>query len=90
MPALDLALRLRMIDRAANVLNVAVAEAFREIAGDVGRAIVRVQTRPMNDMNLIGAGGLERHVQLAVTSSAFIESNTPPRPPRAPPVALTA
>ena len=40
MPALDLALGLRMTGRAANVLDVVVAEPFREIAGDVGRTIV--------------------------------------------------
>ena len=39
-PALDLALGLRMTGRAADVLDVAVAEPFREIARDLGRAVV--------------------------------------------------
>lgn len=40
MPALDLALRLRMTGRATNVFDFAIVEPFREIAGDIGRAVV--------------------------------------------------
>ena len=63
MPALDLALGLWMQRRAANVLDFMIVEPCRQIARDIGRAVVREQTRPMNDMGLIQAGCLERHIQ---------------------------
>ena len=40
MPAFDLALRLRMQRRAAHMFDVTLTEPFREIARDVGWAIV--------------------------------------------------
>jgi hypothetical protein len=53
MPALDLALRLRMSRCAAHMRDVAFAQPFRQIARDVGGAIVRQQARPMDDVDLI-------------------------------------
>ena len=40
MPALDLALCLRMARRTADVTDIALVEPFGQIGGDVGRAIV--------------------------------------------------
>ena len=40
MPAFDLALRLRVIWRAARVLHAFVGEIFGEVAGDVGWSVV--------------------------------------------------
>ena len=40
-PAFDLALRLRMIRRAANMAHLVVSEPISEVARDVTRAIVR-------------------------------------------------
>jgi len=40
MPALDLALGLRMVWRATDVVNIPVFQPFRQIAGNVGRAVI--------------------------------------------------
>ncbi len=55
MPALDLALGLRMMGRAAHVLHAVVVEPFCEICGDVTRPIVAQQTGLMNDASPIAA-----------------------------------
>ena len=49
MPTLDLALGLRMIGSAANVLHIAVVEPFGQIVGDVAGAVVRQEPWLVND-----------------------------------------
>ena len=49
MPALDLALGLRMIGRAAHVLHAGVFEPFRQIARDVAGTVVAEQARFVDD-----------------------------------------
>ena len=63
MPALDFALRLRMARRAADMIHVVIAEPCCQIARDVGRAIVREQPRPMDNVDLIQTGGLQHQFQ---------------------------
>jgi len=63
MPALDLALGLRMVGGTADVRDVALAEPGRELARDVARAIVGEQPWPMDDFRLVAAGGLEGQLQ---------------------------
>ena len=53
MPALDLALRLRMIGRAADMAHALAVEPLGQIARDVGRAVVGQQPWPVNDRDLI-------------------------------------
>ena len=55
MPAFDLALGLRVIGRAADVVHIALAEPFGEFGGDVAGAVVRQQPRLMADMGLVAA-----------------------------------
>ncbi len=52
-PTLDLALGLRMVGRAPDMLDVAVVEPFCQIAGDVRRTIVRQQPWPVDHIGLI-------------------------------------
>lgn len=62
MPALDLALRLRVFGRAANMTNALVVEPSGEIACDVGRAVVGEKSRPMHLGPLVKSGRLQRHL----------------------------
>ena len=55
MPTLDLALGLRMIGGSTDMLHTVVFEPFREITGDVRRAIVAKQSRLVNDVGAIAA-----------------------------------
>ncbi len=55
MPALDLALRLRVIRCAADVIHFLVFQPFSQIAGDIGRAIVREQPRFVHDLGMVTA-----------------------------------
>ena len=48
-PALDLALRLRMVGRAADMAHAPVVQPCGEILTDVGRAIVAEQPGPVHD-----------------------------------------
>ena len=52
-PALDLALRLGMIGRAADMDDIPVIEPLGQVAGDVGEAVVTEQARPMGDPGAI-------------------------------------
>ena len=52
-PALDLALRLGMIGRAADMDDIPVIEPFGQVAGYVGGAVVTEQARPMGDLGAI-------------------------------------
>ena len=54
-PALDLALRLRMARRAAHVLHPFAGEPVGKLAGDVARPIVRQQPRPVAYAHLAAA-----------------------------------
>ena len=63
MPAFDLALRLGMVGRTADVLHALAAQPFSEIGGDVGRTIVRQQSRPMNDGDVVEAGGRQGEIE---------------------------
>src|SRR5258708_647780 len=53
MPALDLALRLRMARSTTNVSHSLNLEPFRQIAGDVARAVIAQQPWFMNNACLI-------------------------------------
>ena len=55
MPALDLALGLRVIRCAPNVIHTVVLEPFREITGDIGRAVVAEQPRLVDDIGAVAA-----------------------------------
>ena len=55
MPALDLALGLRVIRCAPNVIHTVVLEPFSQIAGDIGRAVVAEQPRLVDDIGAIEA-----------------------------------
>ncbi len=54
-PAFDLALGLGMEGSATDMLDAAVLEPFRQIAGDVGGAVVAQQTWPMGDLGALAA-----------------------------------
>ena len=56
MPALDLALGLRVIGGAADVFHFLLIQPLREIRRDVRRAVIRQQTRSVNDGHLIETG----------------------------------
>ena len=49
MPTLDLTLGLRMVRRAADVIHALISEPVREVAGDVGRAVVAEQPWLVSD-----------------------------------------
>ena len=55
MPTLGLALGLGMIKGSTDMLHTAGFEPFREITGDVRRAIVAKQSRIVNDVGAIAA-----------------------------------
>ncbi len=50
MPALDLALRLRMVRRTVDMARLVVAEPVGEVALDVTRSIVGQQSQFLNDV----------------------------------------
>ena len=54
-PALDLALCLRMEGRTAHMVHLFAVEIIRQFPGDVVGAIVAEQTRPMQDIGMITA-----------------------------------
>ena len=56
MPALNLALGLRVIGGAADVFHFLLIQPLREIRRDVRRAVIRQQTRSVNDGHLIETG----------------------------------
>src|SRR3954470_589469 len=62
-PALDLALCLRMVGRTADVLHAFAVQPFSEIDGDVGRTIVRQQSRPVNDGDVVEAGSRQGEIE---------------------------
>jgi hypothetical protein len=53
MPALDLALGLRMIGRATNMRHILLVEPFCQFAGDVAGPVVAEQARFMDSPRLI-------------------------------------
>ena len=55
MPAPDLALCLRVVRRATDMLHGVVFEPVRKVAGDVRRAIVTEQPGFMDDLGLVAA-----------------------------------
>ena len=55
MPALDLALGLGMLGRAADVFHGLLVQPFGQVAGDVTRAIVRQEPRLVADMGLVAS-----------------------------------
>jgi hypothetical protein len=55
MPALDLALGLRVEGRAADMTHAPIREPIRQIAGDVTRSIVAQQPGSMRDLGTIAA-----------------------------------
>ena len=55
MPALDLALGLRVIGCAADVVHTVALEPFSQITGDIGRAIIAEQSRLVEDVDAIAA-----------------------------------
>ena len=60
-PALDLALGLRMIRRSAHVLHALVFEPVGQIACNIRRAIVAEQPRPVRNGDVIKARCRQRH-----------------------------
>ena len=56
MPALDLALGLRVERRTADVVHFLPFEPFRKVAGDVAGAIITQQTRLVANNGLIATG----------------------------------
>src|SRR5262245_62652273 len=63
MQAFDLALCLGMVGRTADVLDAFAVQPFSEIDGDVGRTIVRQQSRPVNDGDVVEAGGRQGEIE---------------------------
>ena len=63
MPALDLALGLRMIRGAADMLHLLAIQPLREIRRDVRRAAIRQQARSVNNGHLIETGGRQRQIR---------------------------
>ena len=51
--ALDLALGLGVVGRAADVFHVLISQPFRQVGADVARAIVRQQARLVPDLGLV-------------------------------------
>ena len=69
-PALDLALGLRMVRRAMDVSDALALEPTSEIAGDIGRAVVAEQPRPVDDPRGIVARPREARSSVSVTLPA--------------------
>lgn len=63
MPALDLALGLRMIWRTARVLHAFVLQPFGQLARDIAGSVVAQQSWFVEHMNLITAGRLKGQIQ---------------------------
>ena len=63
MPTLDLALRLRMVWSAANVIDFLLLQPFGQITGDVGRAVIAKQTGFVNDLGMVATRCLQRQLQ---------------------------
>ena len=61
--ALDLALRLRMVWRTADVGHAPAAEPVGQVAGDVARPVVGEQTWPLPHPPLIDPSRTQRHVE---------------------------
>ena len=55
MPAFDLALRLRMIWRAPDVVHALLFEPVSKIAGYIGRAVIAEQPRLVDNVGVIAA-----------------------------------
>src|SRR4029077_17022828 len=63
MPALDLALGLRMIRRSADMLDVLLVQPIGKIARDIRRAVVRQEPWPVNHVHLIEPGRRQRPIE---------------------------
>ena len=63
MPALDLALGLRMERRSADVLDVLLVQPIGKIARDIRRAVVRQEPWPVNHGHLIEPGRRQCQVE---------------------------
>src|SRR3954454_4234305 len=63
MPAFDLALGLGMVGRTADVLHALAVQPCSEIGGNVGRTIVRQQSRPVNDGDVVEAGSRQGAIE---------------------------
>lgn len=63
MPALDLALRLRMVRCAPHVSDLLARQLVGEIASDVRQAIVREQSRPVRHGRFLDTGRIKRKLQ---------------------------
>ena len=63
MPALDLALGLRMIRRSVDMLDVLLVQPIGKIARDIRRAVVRQEPWPVNDVHLIEPGRRQRQIE---------------------------
>ena len=73
MPALDLALGLRMIRRSVDMLDVLLVQPIGKIARDIRRAVVRQKPWPVNYVHLDRARTPPNaRSSVAVTSCAFI------------------
>jgi len=55
MPTFELALGLGMVRCAADVIHALIGKPIREVAGDVGRAIVAEQAGLVNDLGAIAS-----------------------------------
>ena len=76
MPALDLALGLRMIGCAAGMLHAFALQPFSQIPRDVTGAIVAEQTWFVDNMNLVAARGLQSQIECVcdVLARMFVQS----------------
>jgi hypothetical protein len=63
MPALDLALGLRMMRRSADMLDVLLVQPIGKIARDIRRAVVRQEPWPVNHVHLIEPGRRQRPIE---------------------------
>ena len=71
MPALDLALGLRMIRRSVDMLDVLLVQPIGKIARDIRRAVVRQKPWPVNYVHLIEPGRCERQIECVVGHLRF-------------------
>ena len=62
-PALDLALGHRMIGRTAQVFDVAGAEPFGQVAGDIAGTVVGQKTRSIGRLGLVQPAGPQRQIE---------------------------
>ena len=62
-PALDLALGLRMTGRAVKLLHLPVLQPVRQVFGDVASAIIRQKPRFVLHLDAVAAGCRKRNVQ---------------------------